>query len=271
VAADLYPYIAGGTGLDATLPSWVFRDGIAKVGEKLQDPAIRERLKKEIAAGSQPGWANLVEASGGWKGVILANAHNQEFDRFRFRSIADIAAELGRDPTELSWEIMAKAAPNRAVALFFLVDEGDVRTALLYPWTTIGSDAAAAVGDSKVDALGLPHPRSYGTFPRVIAEYVKRQKLLPLETAVHKMTGLAATRMKLKDRGFLRAGQWADITIFDLDRLDDRATFEDPSAQPEGIDYVLVNGTLVLEGGKYSGALPGKVVRGAGYRPVTGK
>ncbi|MCJ8157743.1 amidohydrolase family protein [Sphingomonas sp. LaA6.9] len=266
VWANIYPYIAGGTGLEATLPTWVFRDGIAKVGEKLADPAIRDRLKREIAAGSLPGWANLVEASGGWKGVILANSHSEEFRRFHGRSMLDIANELGRDPTELSWEIMAKAQPHRAMALFFLTAEADIRTALSYPWTTIGSDAAAAAGAGLVDALGLPHPRAYGTFPRIVAEYVKRSKLLTLPQAVHRMTGLSARRMKLADRGLVRAGYWGDLTIFDLDRLDDRASWDQPTAIPTGIDYVLVNGELVLEHGKYTGATPGKVIRGAGYK-----
>lgn len=266
LTANVYPYTAGGTGLDATLPSWVFRDGFAKVGEKLADPVLREQIKREVAQGSQPGWSNLVEASGGWDGVTLANPFNAELERFRTRSIASIAKELGRDPTELSWEIMAKARPNRAQALFFLVDEGDVKTALKYPWTSIGSDAAASVGAGKVDALGLPHPRSYGTFPRIIARYVKAEHLLSLEEAVRKMTSLPADRFRLGDRGRLRPGAWADITIFDLATLEDRATWTDPTLAPTGIEYVLVNGVPVIERGTYTGAKPGRVVRGAGAR-----
>lgn len=264
VTANVYPYTAGGTGLDATIPTWVFRDGFAKVGEKLADPVLREQIKREVAQGSQPGWANLVEASGGWDGVVLANAHNPEFDRFRTKSIGAIAKELGRDPTELAWEIMGKAQPNRAQALFFLMDEGDVQTALKYPWTSVGSDAAAAAGAGKVDALGLPHPRSYGTFPRIIAQYVKKERLLTLEEAVRKMTSQSADRFRITDRGRLKPGAWADITIFDLETLEDRATWAQPTLQPAGIEYVLVNGVPVIDRGAYTGAKPGRVVRGRG-------
>ena len=269
IAADVYPYTAGGTGLDATLPGWVFRDGLQQVGAKLADPATRERIKRDVAAGSQPGWANLVEASGGWSGVILANPHSAAFDRFKGQSIAEIARQLGRDPTELSWEIMAAARPNRAQALFNLIHEGDLRTALRQPWTSIGSDAAASMGEGQVDALGLPHPRAYGTFPRIVAEYVKRRRLLTLEEAIRKMTGWPAERMRLKDRGLLRQGQWADITVFDLEKLDDVADWAAPTASPVGIEYVLVNGVPVLERGRLTGARPGRVVRGPGFKTTT--
>ncbi len=266
IAADMYVYIAGGTGLDITVPNWVFEDGQAKALERLKDPSVRARLKKEVAAGSLPGWSNLVAAAGGWQGVVLANAYNEQYDRFRYRSLADIGHELGRDPADIAWDIVVNAPPNqRPMALFFMMDEHDVETALRFPWMSIGSDAGAAAQVGQMDVLGLPHPRSYGNFPRVIAEYVRKRHVLTLEDAVRKMTSWPATRMRLYDRGALREGLWADVTVFNYERIQDNATYENPMALPTGIDYVLVNGQLVVDQGKHTGAKPGKVLRGPGY------
>jgi len=262
VAADMYPYTAGGTGLSITIPNWVFEDGFEKGLERVKDPEVRERLKREVAAGSQPGWSNLVEASGGWGRIVLANAFNPRYDEFRYQSIAAIAKRLGRDPADVAWDIVVDDDyPNRAMALFFMMDENDLKTALRYPWVSIGSDAAAAEKLGEMDALGLPHPRAYGTFPRIIAEYVRKQNVLTLEDAIRKMTSWPATRMRLSDRGVIREGAYADITIFDYEKIEDRATWERPTALPEGIEYVIVNGEVVLEHGRHTGAKPGKVLR----------
>jgi len=265
VAADMYPYTAGGTGLDATVPAWVFKDGF-KIGlQRLGDPKLRDQLKREVAAGSEPGWSNLVEASGGWKGVVLGNAFNPQYDRFRGRNMADIGAELGRDPADVAWDIVIGAQPHRAVALYFMMDEKDVQTALRFRWVSIGSDSAAIEGPGQLDDLGLPHPRAFGTFPRVIAEYVRKQHVLTLEDAVRKMTSWPASRMRLFDRGVIRVGLKADLTIFNYDKLDDKATWSAPTLAPTGIDYVIVNGRIVVDQGRHTGATPGQVIRGAGY------
>jgi N-acyl-D-amino-acid deacylase len=265
IAADMYVYTAGGTGLDITVPNWVWEQG-PKVGlERLKDPQVRIRLKREIAGGSMPGWSNLVAASGGWDHVVLANAFNPAFDRFRFKSIDDIARELAKDPADVAWDIVIGAQPNRAMALFFMMSEEDIATALRWPWMSIGSDAGANLGPGTMDAIGLPHPRANANFPRVIAEYVKKRHVLNLEDAIRKMTSWPAARMHLYDRGAIREGLKADITIFNEDRLDDVATYENPTAYPTGIDYVLVNGQLVIDQGRHTGAKPGSVLRGAGY------
>lgn len=261
VAADFYPYTAGGTGLSITVPNWVFADGEAKGYERLKNPALRERMKREVAGGSLPGWSNLVEASGGWKQVVLANAYNAKYDAYRGKDIAFIAQQLGKDPADTAWDIVLDARPKPAMALFFMMDERDIETAMRQPWTSIGSDAAAVEKMGDVDALGLPHPRAYGTFPRVIAEYVKKRGVLTLEQAVRKMTSWPATRMGLADRGVVREGLRADLTVFDYDRIDDRATWERPTDTPVGIDYVVVNGQLAIEGGKQTGARAGQVLR----------
>lgn len=266
VAADVYPYNAAGTGLDATIPTWLFDKGIETAITRLKDPTIRARLKREVAAGSRADWSNLVDASGGWSGVVLANAFSPKYKRFESKSIADIARELHEDPADVAWDIVIAARPKRAVALYFMIGEQDIERALRYPWTSIGSDAAAAAGPGQVDDLGLPHPRSYGTFPRVIAEYVKKRPILTLEDAIRKMTSWPASRMRLYDRGLIREGLRADVTIFDFARLKDTATFAQPTTYPVGIDYVIVNGRLVAEHGRHTGETPGQIIRGAGYR-----
>jgi N-acyl-D-amino-acid deacylase len=262
VAADLYPYPAGGTGLSITVPNWVFEDGEERGMERLRDPVVRQRLKRELVAGSLPGWSNLVKASGGWDRVVLANAFNPEYDRYRSRSIADIARAVGRDPADVAWDIVLAALPERAMALFFMMDERDIERALRRPWTSIGSDAASALEFGAVDALGLPHPRAYGTFPRMIAEYVRKRGVLTLEDAVRKMTSWPAARLGLADRGLIREGLRADLTVFDYDRIQDGATWERPTAPPTGVEYVLVNGVVTLDRGVHTGARAGRVLRG---------
>lgn len=263
IAADLYPYTAGGTGLDITVPGWVWADGMEKGLERLRDPSLRARLKAEVVSDSVPGWSNLVLASGGWDRIVLANGFSPEYARFHGQTLAAIGKALGRDPADVSWDILLGAVPNRAMALFFMMDEKDIETALRKPWVSIGSDAAATAKLGEMDALGLPHPRAYGTFPRVIAEYVKRRPVLTLEDAVRKMTGWPAERMGLSDRGLIREGLRADIVVFDLDRLDDVASWEKPTALPTGIETVIVNGVVTLDGDRHTGARAGAVLRHA--------
>jgi len=270
IAADMYVYTAGGTGLDITVPNWVWEQGAKQGLERLKDPQVRARLKKEVAAGSMPGWSNLIEASGGWDHVVLANAFNAKYDRYRFKSIGYIAKQLGRDPADVSWDIVLGAQPNRAMALYFMMSEPDIATALRWPWMSIGSDAGANEAPGQIDAIGLPHPRAYANFPRVIAEYVKKRHVLTLEDAIRKMTSWPATRMRQYDRGVIREGLKADVTVFNEERLDDVANYENPTAYPTGIDYVLVNGQLVVDKGRHTGAKPGNVLRGAGYEAAAG-
>ncbi len=265
IGADMYLYAAGGTGLDITVPNRVWEKGMEQGLKQLRSKRVRELLKREVQAGSQPGWSNLVHASGGWDHVVLANAFNPRYDAYRYKSIQFIAQQLGRDPADVAWDILLDAVPNRAMALFFMMSENDIETAVKAPWMGIGSDAAATERLGEMDAIGLPHPRSYGNFPRLIAEYVRKRKVVTLEDAVRKMTSLSATRMRLFDRGAVREGLWADLTIFDFDRIQDNATYENPVAVPAGIDYVLVNGEVVVAEGKHTGAKPGKVLRGPGY------
>ncbi len=264
VTADLYPYIAGGTGLEITAPSWVYADGIEKALVRLKNPELRKRMKKEIKAGSQPGWGNIVYSSGGWKNVVLANSHLDNYKDFHGQNFVEIAKKLNRDPADIAWDLVLEAYPKGPVALYFMMSEDDVKLALKSPFVSIGSDAASALKEGDIDAIGLPHPRSYGTFPKIISDYVREQNVLTLPEAIRKMTSWPAARMGLTNRGVLRKGLAADIVIFDFDEIDDTATWNNPTAKPKGIDYVVVNGQLVLDGGKHTGATPGHVLRGSG-------
>jgi N-acyl-D-amino-acid deacylase len=264
IGANMYVYVAGGTGLDVTVPNWVFADGMEPGLVRLKDPVVRRRLKDEVAAGSLPGWSNLVQACGGWDNVVLANACGGKCDSFRQKSLGEIGRRVGQDAADVAWDIVLEALPNRATALFFMMSESDIETALKFPWMSIGTDAHADFGAGKIHPYGLPHPRANGNHPRVISEYVKARGILTLEDAIRKMTSWPASRMHLHDRGAIREGLWADLTIFNYDRIADVASYANPTAYPEGIDYVIVNGQVVIDRGQHTGATPGRVLRGQG-------
>lgn len=265
VAADLYVYTAGGTGLEATIPSWAHEGGNDALLKRLADPQVRARLKKEIVDGS-PGWWNIIEASGGWQNVVLVNAQNPDNAKYEQHNIADIAKELHKDPADVAFDLVAQGKTGRVLAIYHMMSEQDIETALKFPWTSIGSDAGTALMPGGDDALGLPHPRSYGNFPRVIARYVREKHVLTLEEAIRKMTSWPATRMRMEDRGVIREGVWADAVVFDYEKIQDRSTYERPDVPPDGIEYVLVNGRVVIDHGRHTGARPGKIIYGPGYR-----
>ena len=261
VAANIYPYTAGGTGLDVTVPTHMFARGREAAHAALRDPAVRARLKREIKAGPQADWSNFIHASGGWNNIVLASAHNPKYTRFEGQSFAAIGKALGQDPADAAWDIWLGALPRRATALYFMMDERDVEMAMRKAWVSVGTDAAVSDRTVAPEALGRGHPRGYGTFPRIIAEYVNRRGVLTLEDAVRKMTSLPASRLGLTDRGVLREGLRADLVVFDAARVRDRATYADPTAAPEGIGEVLVNGTVALRRGEPTGSRSGIVLR----------
>jgi N-acyl-D-amino-acid deacylase len=261
VAADMYVYTAGGTGIDITVPTWVWADGEARGIERLRDPAIRARLKREVAAGSMPRWSNLVQASGGWDHVTLANAFNPAYDKYAGQSFAAIGKALGKDPADAAWDIMVGALPHRAYALYYMMDERDIETALRQPWVSIGSDAGASQKIGQIDGIGLPHPRAYGNLTRVLAEYWRKRGTITLEDAVRKMTGWPAQRMGLTDRGLIREGMRADVLVFDPAKVQDNATYQHPVLVATGIDDVIVNGKLTIDEGRMTGVRAGVVLR----------
>jgi len=260
VAANIYLYTAGGTGLDSVIPSWAFEGGREKLLERLKDPTIRARLKQEIKTGS-PGWWNIVEAAGGWDNIVLASAANKDNAKYEGKSLTKIAEEMKKEPADAAYDLVAQGTDGRVSAIYHMMSEQDIETALKFPWTSLGSDASAALDPN---AIGPGHPRANGNFPRLIALYVRERKVLTLPEAIRKMTSWAATRMRIPNRGTIKEGNWADVTVFDYDKIQDNATYEKPMLAPTGIDYVLVNGQVVIENGKHSGAKPGRIIYGAG-------
>ncbi len=262
VAADMYVYTAGGTGLEATIPSWAFDGGIDSLLARLARPDVRTRLKREQQTGV-PGWWNIIEAAGGWEGIVLANARNPDNARYNGKTLAQIGREMGKDPADAAFDLVAQGK-GRVMAIYYMMSEQDIETALRFPWISIGSDAGAAATFGGGDDLGLPHPRSYGNAVRVISKYVKERHVLSLEEAVRKMTSWPATRYRLADRGVIKEGAKADVTIFDYDALADRATYERPTEFPSGIDWVLVNGVVTIDHGQHTGARAGQILFGPG-------
>lgn len=263
VAADVYPYTAGGTGLEATIPSWAHEGGPDSLRARLADPEVRAQLKRQVDTGAE-GWWNIVEASGGWGNIVLVNARSAANARYEGRSIADIASELGQDPVDVAWDFVVEGE-GRVMAIYHMMSEADIVTALQQPWVSIGSDAAAALAPGQTDVLGLPHPRAYGTHPRVLTRFVRELEVLSLPEAIRRMTSWPAMRMRLADRGVIREGMRADVVVFDFDMLDDRATYERPTEFPTGIPYVLVNGVVTIDEGRHTGARAGHVLYGPGY------
>ena len=262
VAANLYPYTAGGSGLEATIPSWAFDGGVDSLRARLLDPGTRARLKREVETGS-PGWWNIVEASGGWDNIVVVNTRNPKTAQLHGLSVADIAARRNAHPADAAWDLVLEG-DGRVMAIYHMMSEDDIVTALRRPWVSIGSDAGAALEAGGEDLLGLPHPRAYGTHPRILSRFVKELGVLTLEEAIRRMTSWPATRMRLDARGLIREGLWADVVVFDFDAIRDRATYDEPTLFPQGIEYVLVNGTVVIDGGEHTGARPGHVLYGPG-------
>lgn len=265
IGADQYPYIAGGSGIDATVPTWVFAEGSELAYERLRKPEIRERLKRET---EDPESDRMVANSGGWKNIVLLSAFSAQYEEYEGLSFEEIGSALNKHPADVAWDILLEALPARANALYFLMSEPDVQEIMRQPWVSIGSDAGTSLQLGRADKSMLPHPRAYGTFPRVLRRYVRELKLLSLEEAVRKMTSLPASRMQLADRGEIKHGYWADLVIFDADEIQDEATWTEPLRTPSGIDYVIVNGVVVADHGVHTGETPGQILRGPAYRAV---
>jgi len=250
VAWDRYPYTASSTGLDVILPDWACEGGVDAEIERLKNPRIRRRISDEILAKSD---------EGRWDRIVISYAPSDENRRFEGKSIAAIAAERGEEPIECALNLIVEEKARAAVVIFSMSEE-NLERILKEPLTAIGSDASARSASGAL-ARGKPHPRAFGTFSRVLGVYVREKGLLSLEEAVRRMTSLPASRLKLEDRGILRQGWWADIVVFDPERVRDNASFEEPHRYSSGIRYVLVNGTLAFEDGDFTGELAGRLLR----------
>lgn len=263
VTADVYPYIAGSTALAACLPPWALEGGTERTLTRLRDAATRERLKKEIAQ-EQTTWENIYLGSGGPEGVMISAVVNRELESLQGKRISEIAAEQKKDPLDTVFDLIL-ADGGQTGAIYFMMSEDDLRAAMKAPFVSFCTDSGSRATDGPL-AGSKSHPRGWGTYPRILGRYVRDEKLLSLETAVNKMTGAPAARVGLKDRGLLKEGMFADITIFDPAKVIDRATFESPNQYPVGIEYVLVNGRVSVDKGQRTPALAGRALRGPGYK-----
>ena len=263
VTADIYPYIAGSTSLSACLPPWALEGGTEQMLNRLRDPLTRQRLKKEIAE-DQMAWENIYLGSGGPGGVLVSAVVNRELESMQGKRISEIAEEQKKDPLDAVFDLLL-ADHGQTSAIYFMMSEADMNAAMRAPFVSFCTDSGARATDGPL-AGSKSHPRGWGSYPRILGRYVRDQKLLSLDAAIHKMTGAPAARVGIRDRGLLKTGLFADITIFDPDRVMDRATFEMPNQYPEGIQYVLVNGQIAVDAGQRTPVLSGRVVRGPGYR-----
>lgn len=262
MTADIYPYPASSTRLSSRIPSWAHDGGVQKLLDRLRNPEARKRIRDEIL-GKAAGADNSFAATGP-EGILIAGVQSAELKKYEGMRLNDIAREWKKHPVDAMLDLVL-ADSGRVGAVFFSMDEEDVRMAMAQPWVSFCTDGGQRAVDGPLSE-GKPHPRAYGSFPRILGRYVREVKLLTLEEAIRKMTSLAAQRVGLKERGILKPGFYADIVLFDPKTVIDKATFEDPHQYSEGIDLVLVNGVPVWKDGIFAGNYPGRGLRGPGYR-----
>jgi N-acyl-D-amino-acid deacylase len=264
IAADTYAYPAWFNTFSAFIPPWAHDGGDAKLIERLKDPAMRARIRKEMTTPSDD-WDNEWQEIPGPEAIIVSVVQNPKLIPLQGKTIAEIAKAEGKDPIDTIFDILIEDKAYTYVAVFGM-SEPDIALALQQPWVSVDNDSQ---GTAPEGLLGKehPHPRAYGTFPRVLRKFVREEKKLTLEDAIRKFSALPGQRMRLSDRGVLKKGMWADVVVFDPETIRDLATFDNPNQLSVGMDAVLVNGVPVIEGGAMTNALPGKVLRGPGYRP----
>ncbi len=263
ITADTYAYTAWFNDFSAFIPTWAHDGGAPKMVERLKDPATRQRIRKDMLTPSKD-WDNEWDEIPGPDAVMIGVVQNRKLLPLQGKRLSEIAKLWNKDPIDALLDFLIED-PYADVAVFGM-SQPDVTLALQQPWVAIDNDSS---GTSPEGILGQehPHPRAYGTFPRILSKYVREEKALTLEDAIRKFSALPAQRLRLTDRGVLKAGMWADVVVFDPATVRDLATFDNPNQLSEGMDYVLVNGMPVIDQGKMTGALPGKVLRGAGYVP----
>jgi N-acyl-D-amino-acid deacylase len=263
INANQYPYIAANHPTLPLLPPWALEGGLDKTMERLRDPQLRIRIKHDIESGL-PDWnSNYVRQSGGWQGIVIGATQTEKNASLPGKTLEEIGRIREKDPADAFFDLLVEEH-GQVMCMPFMMNEKDVQTALREPWVDIASDGSSFSTEGLLSS-GHPHPRNFGTFPRVLGHYVRDEKVLTLEDAVRKMTSLPAQRLGLKDRGLLREGFWADIVVFDPNRVSDTATFASPKQYPGGINYVLVNGRAVIDQGNHTGERPGMALRGPGF------
>jgi dihydroorotase/N-acyl-D-amino-acid deacylase len=264
VSANTYAYPAWFNDFSAFIPPWAHDGGDAKLIERLKDPATRARIRKDMLTPSTQ-WDNEWQEIPGPEAILIGVVQNPKLLPLQGKTLAEVAKLWNKDPIDALCDFLIEDQAFTDVAVFGM-SEDDVALALEQPWVSIDNDSS---GTSPEGLLGQehPHPRAYGTFPRILRKYVREEKKLSLEDAIRKFSALPAQRMRFTDRGVLKVGMWGDVVVFDPATIKDVATFAEPNQLSQGMEYVLVNGVPVIEQGKMTGARPGKVLRGAGYQP----
>ncbi|MDH3272417.1 MAG: D-aminoacylase [Gemmatimonadota bacterium] len=257
IQANMYPYTAGGTGLDACFPPWASADG--RLFANLADPDMRARIRQEMEVQTEPWEAFCSLATP--EGTMLLGLELPEHRQYRGWWLGDIAEDMGKDWIDTAMDLVMTER-QRISTMYFLMSEENVAMQLAQPWIKVGTDAG---GLDPTTVTGLAHPRAYGTFTRILGKYVREEGVLPLEDAVRKMSSAVATRLKIRDRGFLREGYFADVVIFDPQTVADHATYDEPHQLSSGVEHVFVNGVAVVDDGIHTGALPGQPVHGPGW------
>lgn len=260
VQANVYPYRAGQNDLATIIPPWAHEGGAQALIARLKDPSLRSRLESEILHGI-PGsnWYDHYTATGGWNGMLLVSLSNPQYKKFEGMRMSQVIAALNKPALDALFELI-EANGGSVPTVYFHHSEEDMRFALKQSFVSIGSDGTAVATEGPLSA-GHPHPRYYGTFPRVLGRYVREEHLLTLEDAIRKMTSANAAKIGILDRGILRPGMMADVTVFDAARIIDKATFENPHQYATGVEYVIVNGKIVLDQGRHTGARPGVILK----------
>jgi N-acyl-D-amino-acid deacylase len=257
ITADQYPYIASGTGLAAMLNTWVQEGGDDSLVMRLKDPAVRARLKAELGADSAAGIRTAAR-------TMVNEVGTDSLKIYEGKLLTAIGKMRNEDPYDAAFDILV-GDRGRTSAIYFSFSEDALRYVMRQPWVSVGQDAGAVSPDSTGNWRARGHPRGFGTFPRILGLYVRQDSVITLEFAIRKMTSLAAQRVGINDRGLLKPGMYADITVFDPTTIIDRSTYENPSQLPTGVSYVFVNGVPVVDNGQVTAALPGRPLRGPGY------
>jgi N-acyl-D-amino-acid deacylase len=262
ITADMYNYTAGATGLDASMPPWVQEGGYDAWAKRLQDPKIRTRVEREMMTPSDK-WESLYLAAGSADKVLLSGFKNDKLKPLTGKTLADVARMRRKSPEQTAMDLVVEDG-SRVETVYFLMSEENVKRQIGLPWVSFNSDAASLTPEG-VFLKSNPHPRAYGNFARLLGKYVRDEKIVPLEEAIRRLTSFPAENLRVRERGSLKPGFFADIAVFDPSTIQDHATYEKPHQYATGMVHVFVNGEQVLRDGDHTGAKPGRVVRGPGW------
>ncbi|MCB1695645.1 MAG: D-aminoacylase [Halioglobus sp.] len=263
VTADMHTYTAGGSGLDASMPTWVQAGGYDKWVERLKDPEIRARVKAEMAVNAQD-WENLGYFAGP-DGMVFLEFKSKDHMKYLGKTLAEVAAERGQDPRDTIIDLVIEDGSRVVTAYYFLMSEENLKKQIRQPWVMFGSDGTAPAAEGKTLESGV-HPRTYGNIARLLGKYVRDENVIPMEEAIRRLSFLPAQTLGIRERGRLAPGYFADIAIFDPKTINDNSRFDDPHRYASGVQYVLVNGVPVVSKGEHTGATPGRAVHGPGWR-----